>query len=108
MREVTVFVGGSVGSDPYAPGTWSGSSAFLLKAMREAELLDKAVGIRVPRLRNSALLVKNFTRNRAVWRKHFYFDPAYRKALTRAARAVPVETDVLFQLGSMYSLPDAF
>jgi len=33
MREVTVFVGGSVGSDPYSPGTWSGSSAFLLNAM---------------------------------------------------------------------------
>jgi len=108
MREVTVFVGGSVGSDPYAPGTWSGSSAFLLKAMREAELLDKAVGIRVPRLRNSVLLAKNFTRDRAVWRKHFYFDPAYRKALTRAAKGVPAASPVLMQIGHMFSLPDAF
>src|SRR5215469_17072262 len=108
MREVTVFVGGSVGSDPYAPGTWSGSSAFLLKAMREAELLHKAVGIRVPRLRNSALLAKNFTRNRAVWRKHFYFDPAYRRSLTGAAKAVPPTSPVLMQIGHMFSLPDAF
>jgi alpha-maltose-1-phosphate synthase len=108
MREVTVFVGGSVGSDPYSPGTWSGSSAFLLNAMREAELLDKAVGIRVPRLRNTALLAKNFTRNRAVWRKHFYFDPAYRRALTGAAKANPATSPVLMQIGHMFSLPDAF
>jgi glycosyltransferase involved in cell wall biosynthesis len=108
MREVTVFVGGSVGSDPYAPGTWSGSSAFLLDAMKNADLLDKAVGIRVPRVANYRLLAKNFTRNRAVWRKHFYFDPAYRKALTKAAKAVPVTSPVLMQIGHMFSLPDAF
>jgi alpha-maltose-1-phosphate synthase len=108
MREVTVFVGGSVGSDPYSSGTWSGSSAFLLNAMKQAELLDKAVGIRVPRLANSLLLAKNFTRNRGVWRKHFYFDPAYRKALTAAAKTVAVTSPVLMQIGHMFSLPDAF
>jgi starch synthase len=108
MREVTVFVGGSVGSDPYSPGTWSGSSAFLLSTMKNTDLLDKAVGIRVPKLRNYTLLAKNFTRDRGVWRKHFYFDPAYRKALTRAAKAVPVSSPVLMQIGHMFSLPDAF
>ena len=108
MREVTVFVGGSVGSDPYSPGTWSGSSAFLLNAMKNADLLEKAVGIRVPKLANYALLAKNFTRNRGVWRKHFYFDPAYRKALTTAAKAVSVTSPVLMQIGHMFSLPHAF
>jgi starch synthase len=108
MREVTVFVGGSVGSDPYSPGTWSGSSAFLLNAMKQAELLDKAIGIRVPRLANSLLLAKNFTRDRGVWRKHFYFDPAYRKALTAAAKRAFVTSPVLMQIGHMFSLPDAF
>ncbi|WP_051978247.1 glycosyltransferase family 4 protein [Edaphobacter aggregans] len=108
MREVTVFVGGSVGSDPYSPGTWSGSSAFLLNAMKNADLLDKAVGIRLPKLQNYALLAKNFTRNRAVWRKHFYFDRAYRKALTNAAKAVPATSPVLLQIDHMFSLPTAF
>jgi len=108
MREVTVFVGGSVGSDPYSPGTWSGSSAFLLDAMKKADLLEKAVGIRVPKLANYGLLAKNFTRNRGVWRKHFYFDPAYRRALTSAAKAVSVSSPVLMQIGHMFSLPDAF
>ena len=108
MREVTVFVGGSVGSDPYSPTTWSGSSTFLLNAMKDAGLLEKAVGIRVPKLANYARLAKNYSPDRAVWRKHFYFDPKYRKALTRAAARVPVSSPVLMQIGHMFSLPEAF
>lgn len=108
MREVTVFVGGSVGSDPYSPKNWSGSSAYLLKALKSGETLDKAVGIRVPKLTNYALLAKNFSRDRTVWRKHFYFDPAYRRALTRAAARVKPASPVLMQIGHMFSLPDAF
>ncbi|MDE1178740.1 MAG: glycosyltransferase family 4 protein [Edaphobacter sp.] len=108
MREVTVFVGGSVGVDPYSPRTWSGSSAYLMQAMKNAEILDSAVGIRVPMLVNYGLLAKNFNRNRGVWRKHFYFDPAYRHALTRAAKRVSVGSPVLMQIGHMFSLPVAF
>ena len=108
MRDVTVFVGGSTGSDPYSPRTWSGISPFLLKAMEQNGLLHTAVGIRVPKLPNALLLAKNFSRNRAVWRKHFYFDPMYRRALTRAAASVRVETPVLMQIGHMFSLPQVF
>jgi starch synthase len=108
MPDVTVFVGGSVGSDPWSPRTWSGTSPFLLKAMDTAGLLDKAVGIKLGRITNSLLLAKNFTPSRAVWRKHFYFDPAYRNALTRAAKAVAVASPVCLQIGSMFSLPEAF
>ncbi|MEG9436799.1 glycosyltransferase family 4 protein [Edaphobacter sp. HDX4] len=108
MREVTVFVGGSTGSDPYSPKTWSGTAPRLLKAMEADDLLDRAVGIRVPRIINSLLLAKNFTPDRGVWRKHFYFDPAYRKALTRAAGRVSVTSPILMQIGHMFSLPDPF
>lgn len=108
MREVTVFVGGSTGSEPYSPRTWSGTAPRLLKAMEDKNLLDKAVGIRLAKVQNTFLLAKNFHRDRGVWRKHFYFDPAYRKALTRAAASVPVASPVLMQIGHMFSLPDAF
>src|SRR4051812_33193318 len=108
MREVTFVVGGSVGADPYSPKTWSGISSFLLKDMDKAGLLDKALGIKLPRLENSWYLAKNFTRNRTVWRKHFYFDPAYRNALTRAARKLPISSPAAIQTGSMFCLPDAF
>jgi glycosyltransferase involved in cell wall biosynthesis len=108
MHEVTVFVGGSVGSDPYAPNTWSGSSAHLLRAMKDDDLLEKAAGIQSPKLTNYVRLAKNFSSDRNLWRKHFYFDPKYRKALTRAAAAVPVSSPVLMQIGHMFSLPEAF
>lgn len=108
MSEVTVFVGGSVGSDPYSTRTWSGSSAYFLKALDGAGLLEKAVGIQVPKAIHYGLLAKNYTRDRAAWRKHFYFDPAYRNALTRAAAKVPVASPVLLQIGHMFSLPAAF
>ena len=108
MRELTVFVGGSTGSDPFSSKTWSGLSPFFLKAMDEATLLDKAVGLKLPRLQNYWYLAKNFTPNRTVWRKHFYFDPAYRRALTRTARNIPVASPFCLQIGHMFSLPTVF
>jgi glycosyltransferase involved in cell wall biosynthesis len=53
-------------------------------------------------------MAKNFHRNRSVWRSHYYFDPAYRRALTQAAKRVPVNDTLLLQIGHMFSLPDAF
>ena len=108
MRELTVFVGGSTGSDPYSPKTWSGSSKSFVEALNAAGLLDKAVGLKLPRLQNYWYLAKNFTPNRTVWRKHFYFDPAYRRALTQTARAVPVASPFCLQIGHMFSLPTVF
>ena len=108
MPKMTVFFGGSVGADPKSPQTWSGSGVFLVDALTSAGLLDRAVGITVPRLQNSLLLAKNFNRNRSVWRSHYYFDPAYRRALTQAAKRVSVTSPFLLQLGHMFSLPDAF
>jgi alpha-maltose-1-phosphate synthase len=105
MRELTVFLGGSTGSDPYSSRTWSGSSPFFLNALDQAALLDKAVGLKLPRLQNYWYLGKNFTSNRTVWRKHFYFDPAYRLALTQTARAIPVTSPFCLQIGHMFSLP---
>ena len=108
MRELTVFVGGSTGSDPYSSRTWSGSSPSFIKALDQAGILDKAVGLKVPSLQNYAYLAKNFTTNRAVWRKHFYFDPAYRRALTLTARSIPVTSPFCLQIGHMFSLPTVF
>ncbi len=108
MREVTLFTGGSVGSDPRSPRTWSGSFLALSQALERADLLQAAVGARVPKVVHYGLMLKNFTRDRTVWRKHFYFDPAFRNALTRAARAIPVAGETLLQVGHLFSLPEAF
>jgi len=108
MSQLTVFFGGSVGSDPHSPKTWSGSGLSLVNALDDAGILDCAVGIKVPPIRNSLLLAKNFNRNRAVWRLHYYFDPVYRRALTQAAKSVSATSSLLLQIGHMFSLPDAF
>jgi len=108
MPKLTVFFGGSIGSDPKSPRTWSGIGLFLLRAMDHAGILDRAVGIKVPRLHNSFLLAKNFNRDRSVWRTHYYFDPAHRRALSKAASHVSVTSSLLFQTGHEFSLPDAF
>jgi glycosyltransferase involved in cell wall biosynthesis len=108
IPKLTVFFGGSIGSDPNSPKTWSGSGLFMLHAMDRAGILDRAVGIKVPRLHNSFLLAKNFKRERSVWRTHYYFDPAYSRALSQAASHVSVSSSLLFQLGHTFSLPEAF
>jgi glycosyltransferase involved in cell wall biosynthesis len=76
--------------------------------MKDAGLLDKAVGVELARLSKAWFLAKNYSANRTVWRKHFYFDPAYRNALTRAAAAIHVSSPVCLQVGSMFSLPECF
>jgi starch synthase len=108
VSKLTVFVGGSVGSDPRSPKTWSGSCAPFVDALNSAGILNGAVGIEVPRFYDSVLRAKNFNGNRSVWRSHYYFDPAYRDALTRVARRVRVPSPYLLQLGHMFSLPQAF
>src|SRR3984957_14303811 len=103
----TVVVGGSVGSGPYSHKTWSGIPLFLLAALDHAGILDRALGLALPPLQNSFFLAKNFNRNRAVWRTHYNFDPAYRSALTQAAKHISVASPFLMQIGHMFSLPEA-
>jgi len=108
VKELTVFFGGNIGSDPQSPKTWSGSGLFMLNAMRQADLLCEAFGLKLPRLQNSFFLAKNFHRNRSIWRTHYYFDPGYRAALSRSASAFSIKSPVLFQTGHMFCLRNAF
>lgn len=108
MKDVTLFAGGSIGSDPYARRTWSGITHYLLKAMQDTHLLDKAVGVNLPRLQTAWFQGKNFSTDRRVWRKKFFMDVGYRNAMTRAAEKLPVSSPVLMQIGHWYCLPDVF
>lgn len=108
MPKVTVVCGGSVGYDPRSPRTWSGSSLSLVSALHSAGMLDSAVGIRVAPVANALLIARNWNRKRAAWRSHYYFDPRYRSALTRAAKSITVASPFLLQLGHMFCLPEVF
>lgn len=87
---MTVFFGGSIGCDPKSLKTWSGIAVFLTAALDGVELLDRAVGIDVSRLRKRILQAKAFKLNRAAWRDSYYLDPAYRNSLTHAASRIAV------------------
>jgi alpha-maltose-1-phosphate synthase len=108
MSQLTVFIGGGIGSDPYSPKTLSGGFVLLLRAMSAVGILDRAVGIKVPRLLSSFLMARNFNLDRKIWRSQFYFDPAYRRALTQAAKRIPVASPYLLQMGHYFCLPEVF
>ena len=108
LPPITAIIGGSIGSDPRSARTWSGIAHFLFPAMSAAGLLHEAVGINLSSLQKTLLMAKNYTRDRNVWRKSFYLDPAYRNALTKAAGKVPVATPIAFQVGHWFCLPDVF
>jgi hypothetical protein len=108
MSKLTAFVGGSVGSDPWSPRTWSGACARLLHALEDARLLDHATGVCLPHAENLWLRAKNMHADRTRWRAQYYFDPANRRALTRAAARGSCRGDALLQIGHMFFLPQAF
>jgi glycosyltransferase involved in cell wall biosynthesis len=107
---LTVFFGGNIGCDPASPKTWSGSGPFLLRELEQAGMLAEAVGLKIPPFRDALLRLKNFSRRRAVWRTHYYFDPQYRSELSRAAGSCQgvSPSSFLLQLGHMYDLRDQF
>ncbi len=80
----------------------------MLDAMVRAGLLDAAAGLQLSRFRNAFLLAANFNRDRSVWRAHYYFDPSYRRALADSASGLSITSDVLLQIGHMFSLRRAF
>lgn len=105
-----LVVGGSIGHDPYNVQTWSGSALHLVRAMEEANALETAIGIVLPRWRDMVLKASNFSFSRNSWRLKFHLDSAYRTALTRSAAktsAISESASPFLQIGAMYSLPRA-
>lgn len=101
------IVGGSIGSDPFHRSTWSGITYFLFTEMKRQGFLHRAFGAEVPSLKKNLLMAKNFDRNRARWRRHFYLDNAYGNALTNAAVSKLTASDYehpLLQIGAMFNM----
>lgn len=105
---LSVFVGGSIGNDPFSTSTWSGSSRGFLNALEQAGALAEAISVELPFPEKSLLMLKNFNPDRGRWRRQFYLDTAYRERMTRAALRTQAGGDVCLQIGHWYSLPDVF
>jgi glycosyltransferase involved in cell wall biosynthesis len=103
-------VGGSIGSDPFDPRTFSGSSYSVFTALQKRGGLRRAFGARNDKSVELLLKLKNFRLQRRWWSRQYYLDPAYRNALT-AKLAACVQPDDLggafLQIGAMFSMPQA-
>jgi starch synthase len=108
MRKTSVFLEACIGLDPESPKSWSGSLRSLLAAMRDAHRLDRVYSLKIPTFKRGLILAKNYTRNRALWRTQYYFDLAYRNAVTGLAAKTKYEGDLALQFGALFSLPQAF
>lgn len=103
-------VGGSVGSEPFHPNTWSGSSQFFFNALKHRGSLDRAFGAQIPAFMRYALMAKNFSVERNKWRKQFYLDRQYRNTLTRTLRDQLKQSDYvcsILQVGAQFNMPEA-
>jgi glycosyltransferase involved in cell wall biosynthesis len=101
-------VGGSVGNDPFDLRTWSGSSYFLFDALARRNELARAFGVTLPPVLRLALQAKNFSPERRLWRRKFYLDIQYRKAMTKRASAGLQPSDFessFLQVGTWFNMP---
>jgi glycosyltransferase involved in cell wall biosynthesis len=80
----------------------------LFTALRDQLILRRAFGADVSKAYRCWLLARNYHRHRKVWRKKYYFDISYRKALTRAVANMILDDDrrtPFLQIGAMFDLP---
>jgi len=108
--QIVGVVGGSVGSEPFAKKTWSGSSSFLFRTLQSKGALSRAFGVKLTRLEKSYYMARNFNRSRVVWRKQFYADKAYRDALDRQLLTLVSPQDCahsFLQVGAMFNVSKA-
>ncbi len=97
-----------VGTDPYDPRAWSGISPFFFHATQNCGLLRRAFGADVSKLDQALYLAKNFHPKKSTWRQHYYLDPGYRRALTKAVSHQLQPDDFgggFLQFGAMFDTP---
>jgi glycosyltransferase involved in cell wall biosynthesis len=96
--------------DPLDPGTWSGSAAFLVRALERAGVLAGAVDASSGALDRIEQLA-SFSPERARWRQRFHSRSSLASPLLRAARGrlasrrLATEADVLLHVGAWADLP---
>ena len=96
--------------DPLDPGTWSGSAAFLVRALERAGVLAGAID-GSSRTLDRVEQLTSFSPNRARWRQRFHSrsslaSPLLRRVRSRIARGrLASEADVVLHVGAWTALP---
>lgn len=107
-RKLCGIIGsGLIGTDPFAPTSWSGSSSFFFNKCKELGLLDTAIGFEVPKIKRALLMLRNFRLDKKLWRSIYYLDTLYYKALEneikKSLNNIYGEYDFL-QIGGIYNI----
>lgn len=109
VPQITVILsGGALGSDPWHPQAWSGSSLAVLEALERAGALKAAHGLQLPAWQFGMMAFPRYHRNREIWRRRVYRSTRYRQALT--ARLSDLDIDqggggVCLQFGAYADSP---
>ena len=69
---VGILSGGLMGSDPYDPTSWSGSSLAFFNTLEKQNYLQRAFGAELSPLEFYARLALKFHPNKEVWKRRHY------------------------------------
>lgn len=104
---IGVMGSGLIGIDPYEENSWSGSSRFFFAECRRQGWLHRAFGVDAPAALRYPLMLRNFSRDRELWRQQFYLDTTYYRVLSRrivAGLQADEREHPLLQIGGIYNL----
>ncbi|GAL08731.1 glycosyl transferase group 1 [Photobacterium aphoticum] len=83
---IGILTGGLMGSDPYHPSSWSGSSASFFHELNRQQRLAYAFGPELSRWYYYRRFAGCLHYNKEVWKRKLYMSKAYRDDLTDKAR----------------------
>jgi starch synthase len=100
-----------LGSDPWDPSSFSGSSVSLFNALKEEGVLARAFGLDIPRSEFILRAAPRWHPDKEVWRRRVFQSRGYRQALTRDLRRKIAAADrdtVVLAIGSYADSPAAY
>jgi len=96
-----------IGTDPYDPRSWSGSSRYFFRECDAQGVLNRAFGVELGPVQRLPFLLRNITLDRQLWRHRLYLDTGYYDALSQAiaSRIAPLDLEGgLLQIGGIFHL----
>lgn len=103
-QQITGLIsGGLMGSDPFDPTSWSGSSKGFFEACQRAGLLGQALGPDIPKWQFALQALPKFHPDREVWRRRVFKSVRYRHSLEKVLARQLGSTDsaaTIVQLGA--------
>lgn len=104
---IGVMGSGLIGADPYHEAAWSGSSQHFFRECSAQGILRRAFGVEANEVARRALMLRNFSPNRGLWRRKFYLDTSYYDLLSKKIVGGLQEDDRdcdVLQIGGIYNL----